>query len=205
MVFKWKKKITCVKETSSYTVREFHTFWINSSWKKKCGALLTEPPSYFSGTKPTYTQIFRLSVNLLLNVHKKIWKKRLTTTINCSSGMSYHWFYCSKIYHPRRWIILRQKTQRVCLPVTHCIPNTSCDTVKILIQKLFLLRRESCKVGHFVFTLMESSVLQFICLDLCNCSHRRGKFRTALLQIIPVTNFPSIVAHLVWSSDYLTA
>jgi hypothetical protein len=26
---------TCVKETSSYTVREFHTFWINSFWGEK--------------------------------------------------------------------------------------------------------------------------------------------------------------------------
>jgi hypothetical protein len=28
-------KITCVKETSSYTVREFHTFWRNSFREKK--------------------------------------------------------------------------------------------------------------------------------------------------------------------------
>jgi hypothetical protein len=29
--------VTCVKETSSYTVCEFHTFWINSFWEKNLG------------------------------------------------------------------------------------------------------------------------------------------------------------------------
>ena len=32
---RWCGKITCVKETNSYTVREFHTFWINSFREKK--------------------------------------------------------------------------------------------------------------------------------------------------------------------------
>jgi len=40
-------KITCVKETSSYTVHKFHTFWINSFWEKKWGALLSEQSSYY--------------------------------------------------------------------------------------------------------------------------------------------------------------
>jgi hypothetical protein len=40
------KKITCVKETSSYTLSEFHTFWINCFREKQCRALLSEQPSY---------------------------------------------------------------------------------------------------------------------------------------------------------------
>jgi hypothetical protein len=40
------EKITCVKETSSYTVRKCHTFWVNSFRERKCGALLSEQPSY---------------------------------------------------------------------------------------------------------------------------------------------------------------
>jgi len=38
------EKIARVKETSSYTVREFHTFRINSFRENKCGALLPEQP-----------------------------------------------------------------------------------------------------------------------------------------------------------------
>jgi len=34
----------CVQ--SSYIVHEFHTFWLNSFREKKCGALLSEQPSY---------------------------------------------------------------------------------------------------------------------------------------------------------------
>jgi hypothetical protein len=50
-------KITCVKETSSYTVREFHTFWVNSFQEKYVGPYFLSNP---------LTSLVRPSVDIFL-------------------------------------------------------------------------------------------------------------------------------------------
>ena len=51
-------KLARVKETFSYTVCEFHTFWTNSFWAKKCGALLSEQSSkIYADYLPNWRQL----------------------------------------------------------------------------------------------------------------------------------------------------
>ena len=86
-------KITCVKGTSSYTVREFHTFWIYSFRENKCGALPSEQPLYINQknhinkilpklsstfvVRSMYTYSNMSTLKIILNIFMQHWNMAL--------------------------------------------------------------------------------------------------------------------------------
>jgi hypothetical protein len=82
-------KITCVRETYSYTVREFHTFWINSFGEKICGALLSEQPSYIHTYTHTYTYTY-IHTYIHIYIHTYMSKNSFRSQKNTLVRAGYH-------------------------------------------------------------------------------------------------------------------